>query len=75
MERPFLSVQDVANLLGLTKNRVYQLIAQREIPFARVGGTIRIPAEAWERWLSEKNAEAISAVSVATSGSKVAASV
>ena len=49
---------DVARLLNLSTERVYQLIRARELPSVRVGGALRIPRPAWEKWLATKSAEA-----------------
>jgi excisionase family DNA binding protein len=56
----------VARLLGVSTSRVYQLVAARELPATRVGGSIRIPRRAWEGWLEERNREAEAAVSAGT---------
>ena len=39
---PFLRAADVAQLLGLTPARVYQMVAAGELPYVRVGRRIRI---------------------------------
>jgi excisionase family DNA binding protein len=58
MEADLLRVRDVAARLHLTVGRVYQLIAAGEIPATRVGGAIRVPRVAWQRWLAEKTEQA-----------------
>jgi excisionase family DNA binding protein len=56
-----LRASDVAVRLGVTSNRVYQLIAARAIPAVRIGGAIRIPRAAWETWLKDRSDEALAA--------------
>lgn len=58
-ERQFMRPADVALLLGVTAGRVYQLIAAGAIPATRVGGALRVPRAAWERWLKERTDEAL----------------
>lgn len=52
----------VAPLLGVTKRRVYQLIAAGQIPATKVGGAIRIPRDAWDEWLAGHRRAAMAAV-------------
>jgi excisionase family DNA binding protein len=44
--------------MGVSRSRVYQLAAAKEIPTVMVGGRILIPRTAWEEWLRRKTAEA-----------------
>lgn len=52
---------DVASRLGLTTNRVYQLISDGVIPSTRIGGAIRIPRPAWDTWLKRQSENALAA--------------
>lgn len=58
---PFMSVKEVAALLGVKPERTYRLIRNGEIPCVVVGGKKRIPREAWRRWLDSKVADALEA--------------
>lgn len=42
----FLTAREAAPLLRVSKNTMYRLIANGDIPHVRIGRTIRIPAEA-----------------------------
>ena len=53
-ESAFLRPAEIASVLGLTTGRVYQLAREGEIPFTRVGRSIRVPREAWEEWLRKR---------------------
>lgn len=68
MEKEFLRPPEVARLLGVGRCRVYQMIRAGDIPATRVAGAIRIPREAWERWVSEKVGEAMSTLSAEAAG-------
>jgi excisionase family DNA binding protein len=61
-ELEMLRPSDIAERLGVTSSRVRQLIAAGEIPIVRVGGAIRIPRVAWERWLEGKSEEALASL-------------
>lgn len=50
---------EVARVLGLSRVRIYALIRKGAIPAARVGGAVRIPRDAWNRWLAAKADEAL----------------
>lgn len=62
VEREMLRPSDVAESLGVTAGRVYQLIAAGEIPATRVGRAIRIPRQAWEAWLRKTSEEALASL-------------
>lgn len=62
--KEFLKPPEVAPMLGVTPSRVYQLIAAGEIPATRIGGSLRIPRRAWERWLDEHAEKASAALHV-----------
>ena len=61
-DKPLLRPADLASLLGLTPSRVYQMIASGVLPSVRVAGAIRVPREAWQRWLDEQRDRALQAV-------------
>lgn len=61
-EKEILRPSDLAPLLGVTTGRVYQLIAAGILPSVRVAGSIRVPREAWQRWLDEQRDRALRAV-------------
>ena len=56
--REFLRVSELAPLLGVTSGRVYQLVAEGEVPATRVGRALRIPRPALEAWLQRCAADA-----------------
>jgi excisionase family DNA binding protein len=58
-ERPFYTVSEIAEKLGVTPNRTYQMIATGELPSVRIGGGIRVPVASWEQWIKNKNDEAL----------------
>lgn len=54
MEKTLLKPTEVAEMLQVGKNRVYEMIHSQEIPSIRLGSSIRIPAKQLELWMQEK---------------------
>ncbi len=50
-----LTVRDVADQLQLARATIYRLIQRQEIPAVRVGGSLRIPANALSRRLTVRD--------------------
>ena len=62
VDEQLLRPAQLAPLLGVTRSRVYQLIAEGAIPVVRVGGAIRIPRAAWEAWLRKQTDAALASL-------------
>ena len=60
--REWLRASDLAALLGMSRSRVYQLIAEGRLPAIRQGRSIRIPRAAWQAWLKDQRERALSAL-------------
>ncbi len=58
----FLRPADLAPQFGVSPGRIYQMLRAGELPFVRVGGSIRIPRAALEAWLAEQTTKALAAV-------------
>src|SRR5262249_33755414 len=52
--REFLTADEVADLLRLRREYVYELARQGEIPSIRVGKYVRIPKTAFEEWARKR---------------------
>jgi len=59
MQRLLLKPMEVADLLGIGRSLVYELIATGELPSIRIGRCIRIPSEALAEWIKNKQQEDI----------------
>jgi excisionase family DNA binding protein len=57
-----LRPSDLSRALGVSRGRIYQLIAARRLPAVRIGRSLRIPRGAWERWLGDQRDRALAAV-------------
>lgn len=53
MEKKTLSVIEAATILGISRNKCYQGVANGEIPSIRIGRRIVVPAAALDRLLQE----------------------
>lgn len=58
----FYTVTDLSTMLGVTPQRIYQLLAAGHLPAVTIGGRRLVPKEAWEKWLVEQNERALAAV-------------
>jgi excisionase family DNA binding protein len=61
-DRQFLSVADVARRLVISKRTAYNLVEDHVVPVIEIRGIKRIPAGALERWLTEREEEALESV-------------
>jgi excisionase family DNA binding protein len=55
-ERLFYRVTELAELIGCSKTKAYELVASGAVPSTRIGGLLRIPAEA-VRKMAQTNEE------------------
>ena len=53
--KDWLTAEDIAARLGVSRSRVYQLVDDRTIPCVRFGRSIRVPRLAWDAWLAEQS--------------------
>ncbi len=45
-----ITVREAAQRTGLSKDRIYDLIAAGRFPYKRIGNTLRVPVKALEKW-------------------------
>lgn len=50
MEKRTYTVQEVANILGISRNHAYEYIGKIGVRVIRIGATIRIPKTDFEEW-------------------------
>ena len=53
MEPILLKPIEVAQLLGVGRTKVYELIAAGKLPTVYLGPSVRVPADALRRWIEE----------------------
>lgn len=54
MDSMLLRADEVAELLGLGRTKVFELIAAGELPLIRIGRSVRVPRWALEEWVRER---------------------
>ena len=54
MDRLLLRPAEAAELLGVSRSRVYELIAQGTIPSIKLGASVRVPLDALRTWIAEQ---------------------
>lgn len=52
MERLALRVAEAAEALGISRSKMYELVAANKVPSMKVGGVVRIPADAFRAWIA-----------------------
>lgn len=55
IRKSFLRISELAEILNLGRTATYQLVRSGKIPTVRIGGAIRIPVDALERWIAEQS--------------------
>ncbi len=54
MDRLLLRPQEAAEILGVSRAKLYELLSDGTLPRVRLGGSVRVPALALRRWVDEK---------------------
>lgn len=52
-EKKTYTVQEIMKILGIGKNAAYQLVEQKKFKSVRIGSSIRISKESFDKWLNE----------------------
>lgn len=59
-QRLLLRIPEVAEVLGLGRTKIYELIAAGAFPTIRVGRAVRVPVTALQKWVEEQNNQRLS---------------
>ena len=54
MEKMTMTVQEMAQCLGIGRNMAYELIRNGKVPFLKFGRSVRIPKKAFDAWLTNE---------------------
>ena len=57
VEDKLLRVSDACNLLSYSRATLYRLVQQKQIPFVRVGGTIRFRYRSLLEWMKDRETQ------------------
>ena len=56
MDKLLLRPVEVAEIVGVGRSKVYELISAGELPSIRLGGSIRVPVDQLREWVNRKTA-------------------
>jgi excisionase family DNA binding protein len=54
INQQFLTIRDVQEYLNISKSSAYELVHSKDFPSCRLGGSIRIPRDAFLAWVEMK---------------------
>ena len=54
MDQLLLRADEVAEALSLGRSKIYEMMANGELPVIRLGRAVRVPAAALENWLAKR---------------------
>ena len=54
MTAQLLKPIEVAELLGLSRSKVFEMLAAEELPVVRIGRVIRVPREQLDEWIEDR---------------------
>jgi excisionase family DNA binding protein len=54
LDRLLLRPLEAAQMMGIGRSKVYELLARGEIPSVRIDGVIRIPLDKLKEWIEGK---------------------
>ena len=57
-ERLAYRVSEAAERLGISRSKAYELIAAGKLPSIKIGGSVRVPAEALKEWIAQQTHDA-----------------
>lgn len=68
LERLLYKPIEVGEAIGVNRAKAYELIASKEIPSIRVGGSLRVPVDALRSWIQQQLGEQTSGRSADETG-------
>jgi excisionase family DNA binding protein len=54
LERLLLRPEEAREIIGISRTKIYALIASRELPVVRIGSSVRIPIDELRAWIEAK---------------------
>ena len=55
VEQRLIGVEEVAHMLGMSKNTIYCWVSQRRIPFVKCGRLTKFDVQKIEKWIEENS--------------------
>jgi excisionase family DNA binding protein len=56
-ERLLLRANEAADLMGVSRSLVYELLRSGTLPSVRIGASVRVPADALRAWIDARTSE------------------
>lgn len=57
-QQRWVAVAQVAEMLSITRRGIYYMVESGELPGVKIGRAVRIPLDALEQWIADKEEEA-----------------
>jgi excisionase family DNA binding protein len=54
MDRLLLRPTEAAEVIGLGRSKIYELLATGELPSIRIGSSVRVPVDALRAWIDKQ---------------------
>jgi excisionase family DNA binding protein len=54
MDKLLLRPVEAAEAIGISRSKIYELLASGELPSVRIGASVRVPVEALRAWIAEQ---------------------
>src|SRR5580692_5410426 len=54
MERLLLRPVEAAEAIGVSRSKIYELLASGDLPSVRIGASVRVPVDALRAWIAEQ---------------------
>jgi excisionase family DNA binding protein len=54
MERLLLRPTEAADLIGVGRSTIYELIATGEVPSLKIGSSVRVPVDGLREWIAAR---------------------
>lgn len=54
VDRLLLRPTEAAEAIGICRSKIYELLASRELPSIRIGGSVRVPVDALRAWIARQ---------------------
>jgi excisionase family DNA binding protein len=54
MDRLLLRPAEAAEVIGIGRSKMYELLASGELPSIKIGGSVRIPMEGLKAWIAAR---------------------
>lgn len=68
MDKLLLRPAEAAEVLGISRSSVYQMLAAGQLPLVRVGQSMRVPLRELERWIGTRLDRGVSGAPLSTEG-------